>query len=369
MSQTEIVLLGMGQVGRAFAHLCESRSLALSRNAGASCTIIAASDSTGVVPVGAGSTTLAEALAWKAAHRHVQSHPARMDWNRASAWLAERANQHPLILVDASADPAVAARILPALRAGASFVTANKEPLADDASYASIVAALREGRGRIRASSTVGAGLPFLDAVHGLAATGEPIISLEATLSGTLAYLLRQLRSGWMLADAVTEAVRLGYAEPDPRQDLSGKDVCRKALILRRAAGFPSAPLTLRPFVDGLQAASTPADLHALLSREHAAVFERMNAAKASGSTLAYVARITPESSDIGLAEVPESSALADPSGRSALQIRTESYGEGSVRILGAGSGALVTGLGMFRDVCSLLRGDPGHFLLPSDLS
>ena len=89
--------------------------------------------------------------------------------------------------------------------------------------------------------ATVGAGLPIIDTYHKLVETGDRVLRIEGCVSGTLMYVVSAVSEGEPFSQAVREAVELGYAEPDPRDDLSGRDAARKALILARLLGYRGA--------------------------------------------------------------------------------------------------------------------------------
>ena len=91
---------------------------------------------------------------------------------------------------------------------------------------------------RVLHEATVGAGLPIIDTIQKLAESGDQILRIEGSPSGTLGYLLSEMGRGTAFSVALKTAMQLGYTEPDPRDDLSGMDVARKALILGRLIGF-----------------------------------------------------------------------------------------------------------------------------------
>ena len=93
----------------------------------------------------------------------------------------------------------------------------------------------------MRYEATVGAGLPIIDTYHKLVETGDRVLRIEGCVSGTLMYVVSAVSAGRPFSQAVREAVELGYAEPDPRDDLSGRDAARKALILARLLGYRGA--------------------------------------------------------------------------------------------------------------------------------
>src|SRR5262249_10105038 len=126
-----------------------------------------------------------------------------------------------------------------ALGHGFDLVLANKKPLAASAAaYQRLMSASSKAGRDIRYEATVGAGLPIIDTFQKLVETGDRVLRIDGCVSGTLMYIASAVTNGRSFADAVREAVALGYAEPDPREDLSGADAARKALILARLLGY-----------------------------------------------------------------------------------------------------------------------------------
>jgi homoserine dehydrogenase len=130
-----------------------------------------------------------------------------------------------------------------AVRHGMDLVLANKRPLADRADAADGLARAAAARGRrVLHEATVGAGLPLLDTLHKLRESGDRVLRIEGCPSGTLGFVFGELGRGVPFSDALRRAMALGYTEPDPRDDLSGGDVARKAIILARLLGWPGEP-------------------------------------------------------------------------------------------------------------------------------
>ena len=123
---------------------------------------------------------------------------------------------------------------------GFNVVLANKKPLAG--SWDSYDRAARGRRTRadphVLYEATVGAGLPIIDTYHKLVETGDRVLRIEGCVSGTLMFVVSAVSSGQRFSDAVRQAVERGYAEPDPRDDLTGRDAARKGLILGRLLGY-----------------------------------------------------------------------------------------------------------------------------------
>src|SRR5690606_26067017 len=129
------------------------------------------------------------------------------------------------------------------LDANVSIVTPNK--VANSGSYSAYEklrkTAIKRGV-KFLYETNVGAGLPIINTIQGLIASGDQFLKIEAILSGTLSYIFNNFRPGRKFVDIVREAKEKGYTEPDPRDDLSGTDVGRKILILSREVGVQLEP-------------------------------------------------------------------------------------------------------------------------------
>src|SRR5690606_3655075 len=142
------------------------------------------------------------------------------------------------VIIDCSADESVAKHYAHWLAAGIHVVTPNKKAnSAGMAYYDSLREARRQGGSHYLYEGTVGAGLPVIQTVRDLRETGDQIHSIEGIFSGTLAYLFNVYDGSVPFSAIVKDAKRLGYTEPDPRDDLSGTDVARKLIILAREIG------------------------------------------------------------------------------------------------------------------------------------
>eukprot|EP00536_Pseudo-nitzschia_multiseries_P003933 jgi/Psemu1/64375/estExt_Genemark1.C_630023 len=150
------------------------------------------------------------------------------------------------VIADVTASGAVQDNYEGWLKQGISVVAANKGIFAGSESrYQALLEAAKTGNCRLLHETTVGAGLPTLGTLRGLKASSHDIVTVEGILSGTLAFVLGRVAGGeTSLSQAVTEAKELGYTEPDPRDDLNGMDVARKAVILARLAGMTGVELS-----------------------------------------------------------------------------------------------------------------------------
>ncbi len=200
-------------------------------------------------------------------------------------------------------------------------------------------------------------GLPIISTLKRLLATGDQIVAIDGVLSGTLGYLCSQLEQQISYSQAILQAQSLGYTEPDPRQDLSGNDVARKALILARCAGWPlnKSDLTVEPLcpktlkeatVDEFMRASSSLD------REYR---NRARTALSANKTLRYVAHVDESGGQIGLLEVERTSTLATLRGTdNYIAFRTRRYSDTPLVVSGPGGGPNVTAAGVLGDVIDL---------------
>ncbi|NBB93835.1 MAG: hypothetical protein GVY32_11785, partial [Gammaproteobacteria bacterium] len=232
------------------------------------------------------------------------------------AGLGERlaAGGRPAVIVDCTAD-ADLPRSYPAwLRAGIGVVTPNKHGFAGDLSlYRAIHESARLGNAPLGYSATVGAGLPILSTLRRLHQAGSEPTHISAVVSGTLAHVFSRMAGGLALSAAVGDARERGFTEPDPLEDLSGRDVARKLLIMLREAGLEGLAVEREPVV---------ADAWAARAREAANVMEalrecdgtwrrRFESAQAAGETWVYLARVGPGEARVGPVRLPADSPFA----------------------------------------------------------
>lgn len=263
-----------------------------------------------------------------------------------------RSLEHAFVL-DVTAAENTAPVLFAALDGGYDVVLANKKPLSADTG--TFLGLTRHPRGRIGYEATAGAGLPIIQTLRTLVDAGDELIDMTACLSGTLGYICTELEDGRPLSQIVPDARERGFTEPDPRDDLSGSDVRRKALILARIMGqtlelgdVPSAPMT------SLEGGSVASWMDGLVQHD-AALAARVRSAHEQGNVLRYVARILPGRCDVGLREVPRSSAVGRLRGTDNIATaRTRFYDERPLVISGPGAGPEVTAAGIFGDLLRL---------------
>ncbi|MGH7628350.1 MAG: aspartate kinase, partial [Gemmatimonadales bacterium] len=351
----DVVLLGFGQIGRMLAEL-----LARVRRPRLSLRIVGIIDRSGYLfdHRGLGGRRLDELARAKASGASL----ARLPGGHAAAppdaiaFISRHALRRP-ILVDLTADQ-TAPLLAQALGSGMDLVLSNKRPLAGPRADSQRLHELARAYGRrMRHETTVGAGLPVIDTYYKLIESGDRVEKIEGCLSGTLGFLLDEVSGGRPFSAALRDAMARGYTEPDPRDDLSGIDVGRKALILGRLLGFPGE---LRPgMVDSLvpRAARTLplAAFLAGLERLDARWHRRVDTAVARGRVLRYVATVTRRSLAVELREVDRSSPFATLKGAdNTVVFTTARYKSHPLVITGPGAGPAVTAAGVLNDVLQL---------------
>src|SRR2546421_612176 len=284
------------------------------------------------------------------------AHPQRAGAAEAVGFVARHALSNP-VLVDLTADDTTDT-IKAALGAGMHVVLANKRPVtADKRRYDALRAAAQTHGRRLLHEATVGAGLPIIDTYQKLVDSGDRVSKIEGCPSGTLGYLFGELGRGTRFSAALRGAIAKGYPEPDPREDLSGMDVARKALILGRLLGFAGELQDIA--VESLvPAGGERLPLGEFLRRleEYDAPWEkRVAAAAARHGVLRYRAIVTPRRIRVGLVVVDASSPMASLNGTDNQFIfTTMRYKKNPLVITGPGAGPAVTAGGILNDVLKL---------------
>jgi homoserine dehydrogenase len=272
----------------------------------------------------------------------------------------------PTILIDVAAGSETAPLAAAALDEGAGAVFSNKAPFAlpigdpiGDKLWANA-----GPNGRVRYETTCGAGLPVISTLRSLLDTGDEPIEIMGALSGTLGAIFSNVAAGIPFSAAVHAAKAAGYTEPDPRDDLSGLDVARKALILARTIGrkVNLDEIEVESLVPASLAGLSVPDYLSRIKEQDKDIAGHAAAAKANAKTLKYVARVAPEGKIVvGPRAVDASTVLGALQGpENIVSFRTSRYDAYPLNIAGPGAGAAVTAAGVLADVLALALGPIG---------
>jgi len=257
----------------------------------------------------------------------------------------------PGILVDVTASDGLEPILDQALAMGWGVVLANKKALATPWSSAQRY----YHQPRLRHESTVGGGQPVIATLRYLLDTNDPIHRIEGQLSGTLGFICGRLDEGVLFSRALAEAKAKGFTEPDPREDLGGRDVRRKIMILGRMASWPLEESDIEIeslYPRSLAHLSVPEFMAAAVAIDPS-LADRVAAAQAEGQVLRYVAQLEAGKGKVGLTAVPQNSPLAN---LKYISFRTGFYDVEPLLLGGKGAGVGMTAAGVLGDMIALTR-------------
>ena len=262
------------------------------------------------------------------------------------------------VFVDCTASPQVAALYGTLLEHNVSVVAANKIAASSDyENYARLKRTARDRGVKFLFETNVGAGLPVINTINDLTGSGDRILRIEAVLSGTLNYVFNTLAADVPLSQAVRLAQENGYSEPDPRVDLSGKDVIRKLVILARESGYrvETDDIDKQLFIpDDFFTGSLDEFWKRLPSLDAQFEAERARLVR-EGKRWRFVAEWAEGKGCVRLREIPNGHPFYELEGsNNIILLTTERYREYPMLIQGYGAGADVTAAGVFADIMSV---------------
>lgn len=350
MQTIPVVQIGFGGVGRALAQQIQVFNQRHSARFDIQFAYAGLVDRSGAL-IDAGPETMQQALETKQSGGSLRDLPAAQPLEDWPALLPST----PCLVVDVTARDGMETRLAQAVADGHSVVLANKKPLC--ASYDLFQALIEHGRTRYEA--TVGAGLPVINTLRMLLDTGDTPHRIEGCLSGTLSFLMTQLEQGVAFADAVADARGRGWTEPDPRDDLNGMDVARKALILARTCGIAAelADVSIESlYPPALADVPLPAFLEQLptLNEQYR---QQYQAAVPQGMTLRFLAHVAPDEQHVGLTTVELDSPTGALQGLDNLVVyHTQRYNNRPLSVRGPGAGTTVTASAVLADMLVLAK-------------
>lgn len=354
MKDINLFIAGYGVVGRSLVQMIESNADSIAARTGKRLHVIGLSNSRKYVID-------------KAGIRLSEADDLLQDGKNAAdeAYFEELAgiSLENSIFVDCTASSDIAYKYMNLFKRGYSVVACNKITFsAPFRQYQALKNAALENGASLRYETTVGAALPILESIARSVNSGDEILKIEAVLSGTLNYIFSTYRGGegGTFAEVVRRAQDAGYTEPDPRLDLSGRDVLRKLLILSREAGvgIDEADVEIEPIL-GPEFFGVKQDAFYRLLEENEGFFaERYRSAASQGLRQRYIASLVKDPASpygykarMSLENVSETHPLYNLCGTDNAAIITTDFYPSPLVIQGAGAGARQTASGVLNDI------------------
>jgi len=266
------------------------------------------------------------------------------------------------VFVDCTASEEVVAIYESVLEAGISIVTPNKKANSGSLElYRKLHELAQKNNVQFLYEANVGAGLPIIHTIHNLVSSGDGVNKIEGVLSGTLSYIFNSFSSGnKKFSEIVREAKKKGFTEPDPRDDLNGKDVARKILILAREIGLTLEPeqVQVEPILPAKCFSVNSVDDFFLELEKLDNDFEkRKKQIMRQGKVLRYIATLQNGRAQVKLQEVGQIHPFYHLSGSdNIISISTKRYNKTPLVIKGPGAGAEVTAGGVLANILSIFN-------------
>ncbi len=262
------------------------------------------------------------------------------------------------VFVDCTASPDIAALYQTLLDNNISVVAANKIATSSDYdAYKKLKDTSRQRGIKYLFETNVGAGLPIINTINNLINSGDKILKMQAVLSGTLNFIFNTISEDIPLSKAILMAKEARFSEPDPRIDLSGKDVIRKLVILAREAGYKveQDDVVKNLFVPDKFFEGTLDDFWKSIPELDGEFEEKRKKLAAENKRWRFVATMDNGQCSVGLEAVDSMHPFYDLQGsNNIILITTERYNEYPMMIKGYGAGASVTAAGVFSDIISI---------------
>lgn len=262
------------------------------------------------------------------------------------------------VFVDCTASTDIANIYAELLEHNVNVVAANKIAASSDYNnYKGLKHIARKRGVKFLFETNVGAGLPIINTINNLINSGDKILKIEAVVSGTLNYIFNVLSKDVHLSKAIKMAQEAGYSEPDPRIDLSGKDVIRKLVILARESGYPveQSDVVRKLFIPEDFFKGDSKDFIKKVSSLDEIFEKERKIAEKEDKHFRFVATLENGNVEVGLKKVSRNSPFYSLEGsNNIILITTERYKEYPMEIKGYGAGAEVTAAGVFADIISI---------------
>ena len=262
------------------------------------------------------------------------------------------------VFVDCTASGQVASLYADFLEHNINIVAANKIAASSDyANYRRLKDIAHKRGVKFLFETNVGAGLPIIRTINDLRNSGDKILKIEAVLSGTLNFIFNTISADVPFSETVRMAKAEGYSEPDPRIDLSGRDVIRKLVILAREAGYElnQEDVEANLFIPESFFTGSLEDFWQNLPSLDAEWEERRKVLERDRQVWRFVARFENGHASVSLDRFDWNHSFYVLEGsNNIVLLTTERYNKYPMLIQGYGAGAGVTAAGVFADIMSL---------------
>jgi homoserine dehydrogenase len=354
VKRVPLIILGAGKVGRALVTQLLDAAPLHARRDGLVFSVVAWCDKRGAVvdEDGLEPEVLRDIAGAKSAGKSLAELALGYRQDDPAA-VVDVAGTEGCMIIDATASDATVPALELALRLGYGVVAANKSPLTGEQDRFDRWVGSR----RFRYESTVGSAVPVIETARALMRAADRVDTVRGALSGTLGFLCTGLQEGRQMSSLVQEAMRFGYTEPDPRIDLSGQDVARKALILARTLNWRMDlhDVTVSSMVPPALTELPLADFLPRLPELDAGIAQQAAGAAASGCVLRYIAELADGRATVGLQAVPVESPLGHLHGNDNLvAFNTRCYPDNPLVLQGRGAGVDAAAAGVHADLVAL---------------
>ena len=347
IKQLNLFITGVGNVGERFLAQLQKQKKFLKKNLKLNISVIGISNSRTMV-FNVGGILLSS---WKEALEIGEK--ASLD---GFLQQVKESNLRNSIFVDMTASDNVSMMYVLYLQASIAVVTCNKIACASELkNYLDLKKISRKYNAPFLFETNVGAGLPIIDTLKNLIASGDRVFKIQAVLSGSLNFIFNHFNESTSFHDVVKQAQAEGYTEPDPKIDLSGVDVARKILILARESGYKLNldDIENQSFLPQESRDATTNEAFYLSLKKYESNFQEIfKAAKNQNCRIKYVADFDRGKATVGLQQIPVDHPFYNLEGSDNIVLfYTDRYSEQPLIIKGAGAGAEVTASGIFADV------------------
>ena len=347
IKQLNLFITGVGNVGERFLAQLQKQKKFLKKNLKLNISVIGISNSRTMV-FNEGGILLSS---WKEALENGEK--ASLD---GFLQQVKESNLRNSIFVDMTASDNVSMMYALYLQASIAVVTCNKIACASELkNYLDLKKISRKYNAPFLFETNVGAGLPIIDTLKNLIASGDRVFKIQAVLSGSLNFIFNHFNESTSFHNVVKQAQAEGYTEPDPKIDLSGVDVARKILILARESGYKLNldDIENQSFLPQESRDATTNEAFYLSLKKYESNFQEIfKAAKNQNCRIKYVADFDRGKATVGLQQIPVDHPFYNLEGSDNIVLfYTDRYSEQPLIIKGAGAGAEVTASGIFADV------------------